>query len=74
MKKGVLRNFEKFTGKHLCQSVFLKKFQAYLWTTASEKKLASPDVPWSVTMISEKVIEILAVLAKFLFSCSSNII
>ena len=25
MKKGVLRNFRKFTGKHLCQSVFIKK-------------------------------------------------
>ena len=25
MKKAVLRNFAKFTGKHLCQSLFLKK-------------------------------------------------
>ena len=24
-KKGVLRNFEKFTGKHLCQKLFLIK-------------------------------------------------
>ena len=24
-KKGVRRNFAKFTGKHLCQSFFLKK-------------------------------------------------
>ena len=24
-KKGVLRNFEKFTGKHLCQSPFFNK-------------------------------------------------
>ena len=23
-KKGVLRNFAKFTGKHLCQSLFFK--------------------------------------------------
>ena len=27
-KKGVLRNFTKFTGKHLCQSLFLIKLQA----------------------------------------------
>ena len=27
-KKGVLRNFGKFTGKHLCQSLFLIKLQA----------------------------------------------
>ena len=26
-KKGVLRNFAKFTGKHLCQSLFLIKLQ-----------------------------------------------
>ena len=25
MKKGVLRNFAKFTGKHLCQRLFLNK-------------------------------------------------
>ena len=27
-KKSVLRNFGKFTGKHLCQSLFLEKWQA----------------------------------------------
>ena len=27
-KKGVLKNFVKFTGKHLCQSLFLKKLPA----------------------------------------------
>ena len=27
--KGVLRNFAKFTGKHLCQSIFLIKLQAW---------------------------------------------
>ena len=25
IKKGVLRNFAKFTGKHLCQRLFFKK-------------------------------------------------
>ena len=25
MKKGVLRNFTKFAGKHLCQSLFFNK-------------------------------------------------
>ena len=29
VKKGVLRNFAKFTGKHLCQSFFLIKLQAW---------------------------------------------
>ena len=27
-RKGVLRNFAKLTGNHLCQSLFLKKLQA----------------------------------------------
>ena len=27
VKKGVLRNFAKFTGKHLCQSLFFDKVQ-----------------------------------------------
>ena len=35
-EKGVLRNFTKFTGKHLCRSLFLIKLQiSGLWTTAS---------------------------------------
>ena len=25
LKAGVLRSFEKFTGKHLCQGLYLKK-------------------------------------------------
>ena len=25
MKKGALKHFTKFTGKHLCQSLFIKK-------------------------------------------------
>ena len=30
MKKGVLKNFARFTGKHLCQSLFLNKiFEDY---------------------------------------------
>ena len=29
LKKGVLKNFTKFTGKHLCQSLFLIKLQAW---------------------------------------------
>ena len=41
VKKRVLRNFSKFTGKHLCQSLFFNKvagatyFTEHLWTTAS---------------------------------------
>ena len=35
VKKFVLRNFAKFTGKHLCQSHFFNKgVTEHLWTTA----------------------------------------
>ena len=30
IRKGVLRNFAKFTGKHLCQSLFFNKIAARL--------------------------------------------
>ena len=38
VKKGVLRNFEKFTGENLCQSLFFNKVEGLrrLWTTASD--------------------------------------
>ena len=36
-KKGVFRNFAKFTEKHLCQSLFLNKV-ADLWTATLLKK------------------------------------
>ena len=57
VKKGVLRNFTKFTGKHLCQSLFVKKenfscefceiskntfFTEHLWVTASKVR----RLPW----------------------------
>ena len=32
MKKGVLRNFVKFTGKHLCQSLFFNPIQDGLFS------------------------------------------
>ena len=37
IKIGVLKNFAKFTGKHLYQSIFLNNtfFTEHLWTTAS---------------------------------------
>ena len=46
-KKGVLGNFVKFTGKHLCQSLFFAKFLRtpflieHLWATASERSIIS---------------------------------
>ena len=45
-KKGALKNFGKFTGKHLCHSVFFNKFcktfkriyfEEHLWTAATDE-------------------------------------
>ena len=38
-KKGVLRNFAKFTGKHLCWSFFLIKLQVWCLATLLIKRL-----------------------------------
>ena len=39
-EKGVLRNFTKLTGKHLCQSLFFKKVADLMPATLSKKTLA----------------------------------
>ena len=39
-KKGVLRYFTKFTGKHLCQSVFFNKVAGLRPATLLKKTLA----------------------------------
>ena len=38
-KKGVLRNFAKFTGKHLCQSLFFNKVPSLRAATLLKKRL-----------------------------------
>ena len=38
-KKGVLRNFAKFTGKHLCQSLFFHKVAGLRPATSLKKRL-----------------------------------
>ena len=39
VRKGVLRNFVKFTGKHLCQSLFFNKVVGVRASTLSKKGL-----------------------------------
>ena len=39
MKKGILRNFAKFTGKHLCQSLFFNKVAGLRYATLLKKRL-----------------------------------
>ena len=39
LKKGVLRNFTKFTGKHLCQSLFFYKVVGLRPATLLKKRL-----------------------------------
>ena len=40
MKKGVLENFAKFLGKHLCQSLFFNKVAGLRPATLLKKRLA----------------------------------
>ena len=40
VRKGVLRNFTKFAGKHLCQSLFFDKFAASGPATLLKKRLS----------------------------------
>ena len=46
VKKDVLKNFVKFTGKHLCQSLFLIKLQATLITLTSFYRTPLDDYFW----------------------------
>ena len=39
IKKGVLKNFAKFTGKHLCQSLFFNKVAGLKPATLLKKRL-----------------------------------
>ena len=38
MEKDVLKNFKKFTVKHLCQSLFFNKLSGIRFATLSKKK------------------------------------
>ena len=39
VKKGVLRDFAKFTGKHLCQGLFFNKIAGHRPATLLKKRL-----------------------------------
>ena len=41
VRKGVLRNFSKFAGKHLCQSLFFKKVAGLIFFIERLQKTAS---------------------------------
>ena len=68
-KKGVLRSFAKFTGKHLCQSLFFNKVSSLRPTTLFKKKLwhrcfpvNSAKFPWTHFIIEHLWWLLLAVL------------
>ena len=48
-KKGVLKNFAKFTGKHLCQSLFFNKVASLRPTTSLKKRLWHWCLPVNIT-------------------------
>ena len=65
-KKGALRNFAKFTGKHLCQSLFLNKVEkrdsgVFLFPANFAKFLRTPflteHLRWLLLFISYQEFE-----------------
>ena len=49
IKKGALRNFAKFTGKHLCQSLFFNKVVNFKVATLLKKRLWHRCLPVNFT-------------------------
>ena len=39
-KKGVFKNFAKFTGKHMCRSLFFNKVTGIAWNFIKKETLA----------------------------------
>ena len=51
MKKCVLRNFTKFTGKHLCQSLFFNRFAGFRPANLLKKRLCHKCFPMNFVKI-----------------------
>ena len=52
MEKDVIKNFEKFTGKHLCQSFFFKKVAAAFWHRCFSENFAKN---FKITLFAEQL-------------------
>ena len=52
MKKGILRNVTKFTGKHLCQGPFFNKFAGLRPATLFKRKLLHSCFPGNFAKFS----------------------
>ena len=52
-RRGVLRNFAKFTGKHLCQSLFLNKFPGLKLATLLKKEALAQVFFYEICEISK---------------------
>ena len=55
VRKGVLRNFAKFTGKHLCQSLFFNKVAGFQ-TTDSGHSLYWGKFIGNISLLDLKII------------------
>ena len=55
MKKSFLRNFTKFTGKHLCQSLFFNKIAALRPATLLKKRLWHRCFLWILRSFEERL-------------------
>ena len=75
VRKGVLRNFAKFTGEHLCQSLFLNKVTGLRPATLWKKRLWHMCSPVNFAKFLRKLIYRTPLVNCFCqkFSCEPNL-
>ena len=56
LRKGALRNFAKFAGKHLCQSLFFNKFEGLMPATLFKKETLVQVFSYEFCEISEIIL------------------
>ena len=74
MKKSVLRNFTKFTAKHLCQSLFFNKVVAQACNFIKKETLAqvSSCEFYEISKNTFFIEHLWTTASKCVFSCMSN--
>ena len=55
IKIGVLKNFTKFTEKHLCRSLFYKKVAVLIFIEQGEQRIQQVNVVFMVKQLSNAV-------------------
>ena len=68
-KKGVLRNFAKFTGKHLCQGLFFNKvagLRLFFSLYYIQKRISSPMSLCLIITVTSNIMNLLWVIKRMM--------